>query len=314
MRKSVERQLLSFRNVLSVASNEQQVTTELQQILGQLEQVDNTLTGQVLSNNAMFSASLIILLREGLEALLIVLALITVLMKTQRYDAIRYVHLGWVSALIAGGLTWWAAENLINISGASRELMEGGAALLAAGILFYVGYWMHSKTQASVWQEYIQNNVERHLSTGTLWGLTGLAFISVYREVFETILFYQSLLTQAVGDGSQVSYVWYGLLAAVAALSLITWLMLKYSVKLPIGRFFALSSYFMLILAFVLAGKGISALQEAAVVGIAPFPMDVSVSWLGISATWQGLLTQGVIVLLFMVMAIRKEKTPSTAI
>ena len=314
LRKSVERQLLSFRNVLSVASNEQQVTTELQQILGQLEQVDNTLTGQVLSNNAMFSASLIILLREGLEALLIVLALITVLMKTQRYDAIRYVHLGWVSALIAGGLTWWAAENLINISGASRELMEGGAALLAAGILFYVGYWMHSKTQASLWQEYIQNNVERHLSTGTLWGLTGLAFISVYREVFETILFYQSLLTQAVGDGSQVSYVWYGLLAAVAALSLITWLMLKYSVKLPIGRFFALSSYFMLILAVVLAGKGISALQEAAVVGIAPFPMDVSVSWLGISATWQGLLTQGVIVLLFMVMAIRKEKTPSTAI
>lgn len=307
LRKSVESQLLNFRNVLSVAANEEQVNKPLQQILQQLELVDTTLTSEVLSNKAMFSASLIILLREGLEALLIVLALITVLIKTQRQDAIRYVHLGWLSALLAGGLTWWAAENLINISGASREIMEGGAALLAAAILFYVGYWMHSKTNASQWQQYIQNNVERHLSTGTLWGLTGLAFISVYREVFETILFYQSLLTQAVGDGSQASFMWYGLLAAVVILALVTWLMLKYSLKLPIGRFFALSSYFMLMLAFVLTGKGISALQEAAVIGIAPFPLDISVSWLGISATWQGVLTQSVILIVFVLLLSRKE-------
>jgi high-affinity iron transporter len=307
LRKSVEKQLLNFRNVLSSPNNGQQVSAESQQILQQLEQVDSTLNSATLSDNAMFSASLIILLREGLEALLIVLALITVLMKTQRQDAIRYVHFGWVSALIAGGITWWVAENLITISGASRELMEGGAALLAAGILFYVGYWMHSKTQASVWQRYINDNVERHLSTGTLWGLTGLAFISVYREVFETILFYQSLLTQSVGDGSQVSFVWYGLVAAVAILALITWLMLKYSVKLPIARFFSLSAYFMLILAFVLAGKGISALQEAAIIGISAFPLDVSVSWLGISATWQGVIVQGVILALFVVMMTRKD-------
>tara|TARA_R110001583_G_scaffold187646_1_gene349080 strand:+ start:12449 stop:14458 length:2010 start_codon:yes stop_codon:yes gene_type:complete len=312
LRKSVESQLLNFRNVLDKASNDTQVGKELQLILQQLELVENTLTGEVLSNNAMFFASLIILLREGLEALLVVLALITVLIKTQRRDAIRYVHLGWISALVAGGFTWWAAENIIDISGSSRELMEGGAALLAAGILFYVGYWMHSKTKATQWQQYIQYNVERHLGTGTLWGLTGLAFISVYREVFETILFYQSLLTQAVGDGSQSSYVWYGLVAAVAIIMLITWGMLKYSLKLPIGRFFAISSYFMLVLAFVLAGKGVSALQEAAVIAIAPFPFDITVSWLGISATWQGVLTQGLIMLFVVIMLARREKNTST--
>jgi len=308
LRKSVESQLLNFRNVLDVASNDALVVKELQHILQQLELVDNTLTGEVLSNNAMFSASLIILLREGLEALLVVLALITVLIKTQRQDAIRYVHVGWISALVAGGFTWWAAENIIDISGSSRELMEGGAALLAAGILFYVGYWMHSKTKATQWQQYIQNNVERHLGTGTLWGLTGLAFISVYREVFETILFYQSLLTQAVGDGSQSSYVWYGLVAAVAIIMLITWGMLKYSLKLPIGRFFAISSYFMLALAFVLAGKGVSALQEAAVIPIATFPFDITVRWLGISATWQGVLTQGVIMIFVVIMLACRDK------
>lgn len=308
LRKSIEGQLLNFRHSLKTAGQTTQVNQELTSILTQLNQAETVLTGQSLSNNAMFSAALIILLREGLEALLVIIALMTVLIRTERQDAIKFVHFGWVSALVAGGLTWWAAENLISISGASRELMEGGAALLAALVLFYVGYWMHSKTQGSKWQSYIKNNIDRHLNTGTLWGLTGLAFISVYREVFETILFYQSLLTQAVGSTSgdqQMSYLLYGLLSGMAILALIAWLMMRYSVKLPLARFFAVSSYFMLILAFILAGKGISALQEAAIIHLTPFPIDVSISWLGIASTWQGLITQMVIVLLFSFLVIR---------
>ncbi|WP_412457736.1 cytochrome c/FTR1 family iron permease [Shewanella frigidimarina] len=312
LRKSIESQLLNFRNILKTAGQDSQVNQQLTSILAQLDQADTLLTGQSLSNNAMFSAALIILLREGLEALLVIIALMTVLIKTERQDAIKFVHFGWISALAAGVLTWWAADNLISISGASRELMEGGAALLAALVLFYVGYWMHSKTQGSKWQSYIKNNVDRHLNTGTLWGLTGLAFISVYREVFETILFYQSLLTQAIGSASsneQVSYLVYGLLAGMAILAVIAWLMMRYSVKLPLARFFALSSYFMLILAFILAGKGISALQEAAVISLTPFPIDISISWLGIASTWQGLITQMVIVVLFSFLVIRNRDT-----
>ncbi|MGI2104812.1 cytochrome c/FTR1 family iron permease [Shewanella frigidimarina] len=310
LRKSIESQLLNFRNILKTAGQDNQVNQQLTSILAQLDQADTLLTGQSLSNNAMFSAALIILLREGLEALLVIIALMTVLIKTERQDAIKFVHFGWISALAAGVLTWWAADNLISISGASRELMEGGAALLAALVLFYVGYWMHSKTQGSKWQSYIKNNVDRHLNTGTLWGLAGLAFISVYREVFETILFYQSLLTQAIGSASsneQVSYLVYGLLAGMAILAVIAWLMMRYSVKLPLARFFAVSSYFMLILAFILAGKGISALQEAAVISLTPFPIDVSISWLGIASTWQGLGTQMVIVVLFSLLVIRNR-------
>ncbi|RPA64642.1 iron permease [Shewanella frigidimarina] len=310
LRKSIESQLLNFRNILKTTGQDNQVNQQLTSILAQLDQADTLLTEQSLSNNAMFSAALIILLREGLEALLVIIALMTVLIKTERQDAIKFVHFGWISALAAGVLTWWAADNLISISGASRELMEGGAALLAALVLFYVGYWMHSKTQGSKWQSYIKNNVDRHLNTGTLWGLTGLAFISVYREVFETILFYQSLLTQAIGSASsneQVSYLVYGLLAGMAILVVIAWLMMRYSVKLPLARFFAVSSYFMLILAFILAGKGISALQEAAVISLTPFPIDVSISWLGIASTWQGLGTQMVIVVLFSLLVIRNR-------
>jgi high-affinity iron transporter len=314
LRKSIEGQLLNFRNILKTPGQDTLVNQELTSILTQLSQAETLLTGQSLSNNAMFSAALIILLREGLEALLVIIALMTVLIKTERHDAIKFVHFGWISALVAGVLTWWAADNLISISGASRELMEGGAALLAALVLFYVGYWMHSKTQGTKWQSYIKNNVDRHLNTGTLWGLTGLAFISVYREVFETILFYQSLLTQAIGSASsneQVSYLVYGLLAGMAILGLIAWLMMRYSVKLPLARFFAVSSYFMLVLAFILAGKGISALQEAAVIGLTPFPVDVSISWLGIASTWQGLSTQLIIVALFSLLVLRNRQAKS---
>jgi high-affinity iron transporter len=310
LRKSIEGQLLNFRNLLKTTGQDTLVNQELASILTQLDQADTVLTGQSLSNNAMFSAALIILLREGLEALLVIIALMTVLIKTERHDAIKFVHLGWISALVAGIFTWWAADNLISISGASRELMEGGAALLAALVLFYVGYWMHSKTQGSKWQSYIKNNVDRHLNAGTLWGLTGLAFISVYREVFETILFYQSLLTQAIGSASsneQVSYLVYGLLTGMVILAVIAWLMMRYSVKLPLARFFAVSAYFMLFLAFILAGKGISALQEAAIINLTPFPIDVSVSWLGIASSWQGLSIQMLIVVLFSVMVMRNR-------
>lgn len=309
LRKSIEKQLLTFRDLLKTTNQQPQIDQELTQILRQLNAAENMLITNKLSNNSMFSAALIILLREGLEALLVVIALATVLIKTKRKDALKYLHFGWVLALIAGLFTWWAAENLINISGASREVMEGGAAILAALVLFYVGYWMHSKTQASQWQSYIKNNVNRHLTAGTLWGIAGLAFISVYREVFETVLFYQSLLTQA--NSEQMSVVVSGLLTGIATLALIAWLMIRYSVKLPISKFFSISAYFMLVLAFILTGKGIAALQEAAIIDLSPFPVDLSISWLGVTATWQGLMAQSTIIILSALLMFKNNSQTS---
>lgn len=125
------------------------------------------------------------------------------------------------------------AQKLVTISGASRETMEGVAALLAAIMLFYVGFWMHSKTQADQWQRYVQQNINKSLKSGALWGISGLAFIAVYREVFETVMFYQSLLTQT--NPSQQVVLFSGFEAAVAVLIVVGWLMIKYSIKLPIA-------------------------------------------------------------------------------
>ena len=297
LRKSIEGNLIKLRQALSNAQQVNQLESLMEVTVRQLNNAEELLIETTLSNEALFTASLVILLREGLEALLVVLALITVLIRTKRHDALKYVHFGWLSALLAGFATWAVAQSMISISGASREVMEGIAAMLAAVMLFYVGIWMHSKTNAEHWQAYIQKHINSQLEAGTLWGLAVLSFIAVYREVFETVLFYQSLVTQA--STTQYSFVISGFLFGVAVLSILAWGMFRYSVKLPIARFFSTTTYLLLVLSFILMGKAISALQEAAIIGITPLPINVEVTWFGIGSTWQGITAQVTILILF---------------
>lgn len=295
--KAIEAQMMSLRRIIATPDQQAQVSAAIHETMQALQKAEATMTEQQLSNGALATASFVILLREGLEALLVVLALITVLRRTERNDAVKFVHMGWVTALILGGLTWWAAQSLISISGASREIMEGVAAALAAVVLVYVGIWMHSKTNAQAWQQYIKQHLHSHLAAGTLWGIAALSFVAVYREVFETVLFYQSLLTQA--QSVQHSSVWVGFIAAATVLALVTWAMLRFSLKLPIAKFFAYTTYLLLALAFVLAGKAMIAFQEAGWVAATPFPLPLNVDWLGMAATWQSLGAQLAVLLVF---------------
>jgi len=242
-----------------VAAAELEATIlNLQARLGEAEKL---LRQSQLSPGTAFTSAVIILLREGLEAMLVVIALVAFLRRTDRPDGIRFIHFGWIGALVAGLATWWISYSLFNISGASREMTEGVAALAASAILLYVGFWMHDKAHADNWQRFIEKQAGKALSSGALWGLSGLAFIAVYREVFETILFYQALLTQTSGFAQQS--VIYGLGAGLILLALVAFLLTRYSRQLPIRQFFSLSAILMFVLAFVLAGKGVSALQEA---------------------------------------------------
>jgi high-affinity iron transporter len=232
-------------------------------------------------------------LRERLEALLVVAALAALLIKTQRRDGLAYLYGGLAGALLVGGLTWLAAATLIDIGGAQRELTE---ALVAAGVLFYVGFWLHSKTSALQWRRFIEGSVRKALGRGTLWGLAALAFIAVYREVFDTVLFYQALWmqTEPVGQGFIVS----GLVGAAAVLA---WLILRDSTRLPLRQFFAFSGVFMFVLAIVFAGKGVAALQEAG--RIARSPVDLpGIGVLGIYPNVQGLALQGAMLVLALLL------------
>lgn len=313
LRKDIEADMLDLRGLIRSRESAETISGSVSGILAQIDTAEETLTADTLAPTTLFGASVLILLREGLEALLVILALVTVLKRTRREDALKYVHSGWVLAILAGILTWWVAQELIIISGVSREIMEGLAALFAAVVLFYVGFWMHNKSQAKQWQAYINKTVDRHLTNGTLWGLATLSFVAVYREVFETVLFYQALITQSSNETSIPIVAGF----AVAALGLVVlaWIMARYSVKMPISKFFAVTTWLMLGLSFVLLGKAVAALQEANVMNITRLPVDFTLPWLGIYSTWQGVAAQIVLIalgaLLMFWNASRARLTPS---
>ena len=248
---------------------------------------EEVLSPDAASTASTFIGAFTILLREGLEALLIVVAMIAFLRKADRGEMVRHVHSGWVVALIAGGITWAIATFFIGVSGASRELTEGFGSLFAAVVLLSVGIWMHGKSQAGEWQRYITETLGKALSRSSAWFLFGLAFIVVYREVFETILFYAALTAQ--GSGAVILV---GAASALALLGLIAWVMLRFSAKLPVSEFFKYSSALIAVLAVVLAGKGVAALQEAGMIDIAPFAQIPRIPVLGLFPTWESVGAQ----------------------
>ena len=170
---------------------------------------------------------------------------------------------------------------------AAAVLLIVFGSVFAAVVLLSVGIWMHGKAQADQWQQYIREKMAKALSGSSAWLLFGLAFIVVYREAFETILFYAALWSQ--GNGAAILA---GALSACAVLAVIAWAMLRYSRWLPIGKFFTYSSWLMAILTVVLAGKGIAALQEAGIVGIAPLGSVPRISLVGLFPTTQTVAAQ----------------------
>jgi len=239
------------------------------------------------SGASSFFGAFTILLREGLEALLIVVAMLAFLRKAERRDVMPYVHGGWAAALVAGATTWAVATYAVEISGASRELTEGFGSVFAALVLLWVGIWMHGKSGADAWQRYIREKLTTALNARSAWFLFGLSFVVVYREVFETILFYAAIWTG--GNGGSVLA---GAASAVAVLAVIAWVMMRYSRTLPIGKFFTYSSALMALLAVVLIGKGVSALQEAGWLPVNPVAGFPRVEILGLYPTTEGIAAQ----------------------
>lgn len=256
-------------------------------------EAETVLAPEQASGASSFFGAFTILLREGLEALLIVVAMLAFLRKAERRDVMPYVHGGWIAALVAGAATWAVATYAVEISGASRELTEGFGSMFAALVLLWVGIWMHGKSSADAWQRYIREKLTTALNARSAWFLFGLSFVVVYREVFETILFYAAIWTQ--GNGGAVLA---GAGSAVAILAVIAWVMMRYSRTLPIGKFFAYSSALMALLAVVLIGKGVSALQEAGYLPVNPLGGFPRIEILGLYPTTEGIAAQAVMIAL----------------
>jgi len=277
-RKTTERALMAYRQALQDGADVPQAAQALELAKAELGKSAALLADSAMNASLSFFSSLLILLREGLEAILVLAAILAFLRNSGQQAAARSVHIGWGLALLAGVATWAVAAYLIDISGAQRELLEGATALFASVVLLWVGVWMHDRRHAAAWQDYIKSSL---VGGGGRFGFAVLAFFSVYRELFEVILFYETLWLQAgpAGHGMVLA----GAAAALVLMLGLAWVILRGSRKLPLAAFFSANAVLLCVLSVVIAGHGVAALQEAGVLGTRPvafFEFD----WLGIHA------------------------------
>jgi len=295
--RDIERRMIELRSAIERGAPANEVKRAVAEVDGLLGKAEERLGGDGLSAGTAFTASLLILLREGLEAILVLAAIIAFVAKTGRRDALPWVHAGWIAALALGAMTWVVAAFVIDISGANRELTEGVTALLAAAMLLYVGYWLHEKSYAQAWARFIREQVGQALGKRTLWAMAVVSFLAVYREMFEIVLFYQALWAQA-GEGGHGAVLG-GMATAAVALALIGAVILRTSVRLPIGAFFSATSALLAILAVVFTGHGVAALQEAGALGVTALGFE-PFALLGIYPSGEALAAQCVVVALVL--------------
>ncbi|NGZ09848.1 MAG: c-type cytochrome [Nitrospira sp. LK70] len=288
-RLEIEHEMTALRTAIREGRPPEAVTAQTTKVKALLDRADDALSGSSLSPNTAFVSSMLILLREGLEAILVLSAIVAFTVKTGRHDASPYIHAGWVGALALGGITWIIARYALSLSGASRELTEGITALLAAAMLLYVGWWLHNRANARAWNRFIREQINAALGKRTLWAMAGISFLVVYRELFEMILFYETLWSQA-GAAGQGAVLW-GIATAALLLVLIGGMILRYSVRLPIGPFFTVTSSLLALMAVVFVGNGVAALQEAGVLETTTVRF-FSLPMLGIHPSAQSLMLQ----------------------
>ncbi|WP_415772165.1 FTR1 family protein [Pseudomonas sp. LB3P38] len=301
VRKDTEKSLMAYRQSLQDGLPVAQVQERLDAAKAKLKESAGLLGSDGLSWSLSYISGLLILLREGLEAILVLAAILAFLRNTGQQSAVRSVNVGWGLALLAGLGTWALAAYVIDVSGSQRELLEGATALFAAVMVLWLGVWMHDRRHAAAWQDYIKSSL---VGGGGRFGFATLAFFSVYRELFEVILFYETLWLQAGPAGHNA--VLAGGATALVLLVGLAWVILRGSAKLPLSLFFSINAGLLCALSVVFAGHGVKALQEAGIFGTRPVPF-FDFDWLGIHADAYSLSAQAVAIMAIIVLYSRSR-------
>ena len=254
---------------------------------------DESQGGGELSAWATFIACFGILFREGLEAILIVGAMVAYLVKTGNKEKTKAVYIGSALAIGASFLTAWLLS-LLNLTGIPQEIIEGVTALIAVAVLVYVSNWMISKAESEAWTKYIKGKVSTTVGAGRTWALGATAFLAVFREGAEVILFYQPFVQDGTGFA-----LWGGIIAGFAAIAIVFVLLRVFSVKLPLKPFFLATSILMAVMSVAFLGSGIQELfidgglmPVASISGLAFMSSSEILTFLGVYPTWITLLPQ----------------------
>ena len=263
----------------------------------------------------------LILIREGLEALLVVAAVIAYLVKSGNKRFARWIYLGVVAGLAGSGLVAVLFTFLFGGSGPIQEISEGVCALIATLMLLWTSNWMLNKSSVEAWNNYIRNKTEaavagaqskvesgQGLGLGMIASLAMLSFLAVFREGAETVIFYESIYSMS----QDAHGMWVGGLAAAAVLIVIFLILRFTSVKIPIGPFFLVTSIVMAALVVIFAGGGIHALIEGDLIEGTYLSTVPTNDWIGLYPYVETITAQVIaaiaVVVLFVVGSIKKHR------
>ncbi|HXO84577.1 MAG TPA: FTR1 family protein [Gemmatimonadales bacterium] len=270
-----------------------------ERLLAGLERAERVVADRP-SPMSLFVASFFLMLREGFEAILIVAALMTFLSKAGASERRRDVARGAWLAVGASVLTWVLVELLFQVTPGQREAIEGFTMVLAAAVLFYVSYWLLSKIETAKWTAFVRGKMQSALSSGSGLALTAVAFLAVYREGFETILFYKALF---LSGGSTSVPVIGGIAVGAVGLVAVYFVINQLGLRVAMKPFFAVTGVMLYYMAFVFAGKGIAELQGSGLVPLTVIDGAPRVPMLGIYPTVESLAVQGLLLVLAVVAA-----------
>ena len=305
--EKLEKQLISKRKDLGLklessfgrlqAEIKRKASIELVEKVSQGITVDLKEAQQILTQEigftGLFIQSLSIIVREGFEAILIIAALITFLVKSRNQDKVKAIYMGVLVGIIGSFVTAYILHSILDISVASQEMLEGIIMLVAVVVLFYVSYWLVSKIEATKWQSYITGKMQKAVTTGSAFTLSMVAFLSVYREGFETVLFYKALYLYA---GDTTAGIIPGFLAGCALLAVVYFLINRLGMRIPVKWFFVVTSVFLYYMAFMFMGKGLHELQMGGVLSMTGAEFAPEVPWLGMYPTWETFIGQMIMV------------------
>jgi high-affinity iron transporter len=247
------------------------------------------------TNAGVFGQSFLIIVREGVEVILILGAISAVLIKSGARDKLRIVRSALMVSLLASVATGVLSVIFVrSISDAHREILEGATLLLAAIVLFFVSHWLISRAEAKQWVDFLKSKVQGSLDTGRAAALWLVCFLAVYREGAETVLFYHGLASSVSGRGGAIAA---GFGVGCVVLIVLYLLFRRGIMRIPTRPFFRVTSAFLYVMAFIFAGKAIHEFQEAGVIAESALQSLPKIKFLGIYPTVQTLVVQAVIVL-----------------
>ncbi len=262
----VEFQFAELRSLIKQQADYEEIKEITIALKRNMDESERVVSGTgTLAPAIAFTSSFAIIFREGLESVLILGAIITYLEASRNTKYKKYLYYGVIAAFAATAVTWIIASYVIEISGANRELIEAIAALSATAILFYVSFWVLNKIEHKKWMEFVKAKVWQATTTGSVMVFVGLAFFTVYREGFETVLFYQAMS----GFAKYMElYVILGFIAGMGSLLVLFYVMRKLGKRLPLRALFGLTMGVGAYLSIAFLGNAIRELQ---VIEIMPY-------------------------------------------